>query len=421
MRSHVISTAAIVLATTSLALTSPAGAADSGDWITTWAASPQPIWAPDFLAPVKVPRALWNQTLREVASISLGGKQVRLVISNAYGTTPLPLGAAHVALAGKDGAISAGSDHAVTFDGQASVVVPPGAQWISDPVSFQVAPLSKLAVSLYFPGVVPVSTMHWEGRDTAFITAGNTTGDAEIKPASTLTAKAFLSGIMVDAPADARAVVTFGDSITDGDGSTVDATHRWPDFLARRLADAGGAPIAVVNEGISGARVRSDRMGVNALARFDRDVLSQPHVATVIWMMGINDIGWPDSILEPEATVPPAEAVIDGIRQIILRSHLHGLRILGATLTPFEDTFKGGPLEGYYNPEKEKVRVAVNAWIRDSGAFDGVIDFDALSRDPTRPQHIKAEYDSGDHLHPNDAAYQAMAATIDLGMLRGNR
>jgi lysophospholipase L1-like esterase len=400
---------------------SRAVAADAGDWITTWGASPQPVWSPEFLAPVKVPRALWNQTLREVASISIGGKQVRLVISNAFGTTPLPLGAVHVALAGKDGAIVAGSDHGVTFDGQPSVSVPPGAEWISDPVAFAVPALARLAISLYAPGVVPVSTFHWEGRDTAYITAGNTAGDTEIKPASTMTAKAFLSGVMVDAPANARAVVTFGDSITDGDGSTVDATLRWPDFLARRLVEAGGPPVAVVNEGISGARVLTDRMGVNALARFDRDVLAQTDVTTVVLMMGINDIGWPDSILDPAAKVPPAEAVTDGYRQLIERAHLHGLRILGATLTPFEDTFQGGPLEGYYNPAKEKVRVAVNTWIRESGAFDGVIDFDALARDPNRPAHIKADFDSGDHLHPKDAAYQAMAGSIDLGKLTGNR
>jgi len=402
------------------ALGSVAQAADTSDWITTWAASPQPVWAPDFIAGVKVPRAFWNQTLREVASISLGGKQVRLVISNLYGATPLPIGAAHVGLAGKDGAIEAGSDHAVLFGGQPGVVVPPGAEWMSDPVNFPVPALSKLAVSLYFAPVVPITTFHWEGRDTAYVTEGNTVADASIKPTSTMTAKAFLSGIMVDAPADARAVVTFGDSITDGDGSKVDQTHRWPDVLARRLNQAG-MPMAVVNQGISGARVLTDRMGTNAIARFDHDVVAQPHVSTVILMMGINDIGWPEMILDPSTKVPNPQAIIDGYRQLIQRAHAHGLRILGATLTPFEDTFKGGPLEGYYNPEKEKVREAVNAFIRTGGEFDGVIDFDALARDSANPKHVKADYDSGDHLHPNDAAYDAMAGAIDLGMLRGNR
>ena len=404
-----------------VALGSAAFAADAGgDFIATWAASPQPIWGPDFLAPVKVPRNFWNQTLREVATISQGGKQVRLVLSNLYGTTPLPIAAAHVALAGDNGAIQPGSDHPVTFDGQPNVVIPPGAEWISDPVAFPVDSLSKLAVSLYFAGVVPVTTTHWEGRDTAYITAGNTVGDETIKPASTMTAKPILTGILVDAPADAKAIVTFGDSITDGDGSKVDQTHRWPDFLAKRVVKEG-LPLTVVNEGISGARILTDRMGTNSLARFDHDVIAQPRASTVILMMGINDIGWPQMVLDPNVKEPTAKEITDGYHQLIERAHAHGLRVLGATLTPFEETFKGGPLEGYYNPDKEKIRMAVNDWIRTSGEFDGVIDFDALARDPARPSHIKAEYNSGDNLHPNDAAYEAMAGSIDLGMLKGNK
>ena len=405
---------------TAFALSTTAFAAESGDWIATWAASPQPIWGADFFAPVKVPRNFWNQTLREVASISLGGKQIRLVVSNVYGDTPLPITAAHVALAGPDGSIQAGSDHAVSFDGQPGVVIPPGAEWISDPVDFKIDPLSKLSVSLYFQGVVPVTTTHWEGRDTAYITEGNTTAADTIKPSSTMTAKPILTGILVDAPADAKAIVTFGDSITDGDGSKAGQTHRWPDFLARRIVQAG-LPITVVNEGISGARVLTDRMGTNALARFDHDVIAQPHASTVILMMGINDIGWPGMILDPNAKEPAAKDITDAYKQLIERAHAHGLRILGATLTPFEDTFKGTPLEGYYNPDKEKIREAVNDWIRNSGEFDGVIDFDAIVRDPANPKHTKAEYNSGDNLHPNDAAYEAMAGAIDLNVLKGNK
>jgi lysophospholipase L1-like esterase len=343
------------------------------------------------------------------------------VISNLYGPAPLPVTAVHVALAGKDpGSIEPGSDHAVLFDGKTDVLVPAWAEWISDPINFPVDALSKLSVSLYFDGVVPVTTTHWEGRDTAFIADGNAVAELTIKPSNTITAKPFLSGIMVDATPEERAVIAFGDSITDGDGSKVDQTHRWPDFLARRLKDAGMS-IAVINEGISGARVLTDRMGLNALARFDHDVVAQPHAATTILMMGINDIGWPGMLLDPYAKVPRPEAIIDGYRQIIDRAHLHKLRILGATLTPFADTFKGGPLEGYYNIDKEVVREAVNDWIRKSGEFDGVIDFDALTRDSANPHHIKAEYNSGDNLHPNDAAYEAMAASIDLGILTGNK
>jgi len=251
--------------------------------------------------------------------------------------------------------------------------------------------------------------------------AGDKVGETDFKPDSTFTARVLLSEILVDAPANARAIVTFGDSITDGNNSTVDTNRRWPDVLARRLVEAGGPPIAVLNQGISGARILTDRMGVNALARFDRDVLRHRHADTVILMMGINDIGWPDSILEPNTPSPAPEDIIAGYQQLIARAHLHNMRIIGATLTPFEDTFKGSPLSGYYNAAKEQKRQAVNKWIRESGAFDGVIDFDAVVRDPNRPTYVQAAYDSGDHLHPNDAGYKAMAESIDLRLLAGSR
>jgi len=392
--------------------------ADGGDWIETWTASPQPVWDPEFFAPINIPRSLRNQTVRQIAAVSIGGKKVRVVLSNEYGSKPLVIGAAHIALAGSGAAIVPGSDRALSFDGHPSVTIPPGAPVISDPVDLTVEPLSNVAVSLFLPKITPLTTFHWEGVQTAFISPeGNFAGDADLKTDSTIKARLFLSGIMVDAPPNARAVVTFGDSITDGADSTSDANHRWPDMLARRLVQAGGPPIAVLNEGISGARVLSDRMGVNALARFDRDVLSHPHADTVILMMGINDIGWPDSILAPNEQAPSAEDIIDGYKQLIARAHLHGMRIIGATLTPFEDTFKGTPLEGYYNTDKEKKRQAVNEWIRSSGAFDGVIDFDAATRDPNHPAHIQAAFDSGDHLHPQDAGYKAMADSIDLKLL----
>ena len=199
----------------------------------------------------------------------------------------------------------------------------------------------------------------------------------------------------------------------------MDANHRWPDFLAGRLQKMGGeaAKVAVVNEGISGDRVLTDRMGDNALARFDRDVVSQPRADTVVLMMGINDIGWPGTVLSPKNEVAPsADEIIAGYKQLIARAHDHGLKIIGATLTPFEDTFHGTPIFGYYSEEKEAKREAVNAFIR-SGAFDGVIDFDAVVRDPANPKHILAQYDHGDHLHPNDAGYKAMAELIDLKLL----
>jgi lysophospholipase L1-like esterase len=343
---------------------------------------------------------------------------VRIVLSNEYGTKPLVIGAAHVALAGVGSSIVPGSDRALTFDGNPSVTIPPGAPIISDPVDLTVAPLGSVAVSLFFPDQTPLTTIHWEGVQTTYISPeGNFVAVPDMKSDSTIKSRLFLSAIMVDAVPDARAIVTFGDSITDGACSTVDANHRWPDLLAKRLIQQGGAPVAVLNEGISGARVLSDRMGVNALARFDSDVLSHPHVDNVVLMMGINDIGWPASRLAPHEAAPSADDIIDGYKQLIARAHLHGLRIIGATLTPFEDTFQGTPLEGFYNEDKEKKRQAVNHWILTSGEFDGVIDFDAVARDPNRPAHILAAYDSGDHLHPQDDGYKAMAESIDLKVL----
>jgi lysophospholipase L1-like esterase len=396
---------------------SPASrAADAGNWIGSWTASPQPAWGPDFPVPLGIPANLWKQTIRQTARLSIGGSRVRIALSNEYGKTPLTIGAAHIALAGDAGKIKEGSDHAITFGGNPSIVIPPGAPAISDPVDMSVDPLAIVSISLYLPEVTPLSTIHWDGHQTAYVAGGNKVADVDFTADSKLTQRAFLSEILVDAPAGARAVVAFGDSITDGDGSTVDGNDRWPDRLAERLAAAGGPPVAVLNEGISGAKVLSDRMGVNALARFDADVLSQPKADTVILMMGINDVGWPGSGLAAHDAEPTAEAIVEGYKQLIARAHARGLRIIGATLTPFGDSFAGTPFEGYYTPEKEKIRLALNDFIR-SGAFDGVIDFDKIIDDPQRPGHALPKFDKGDHLHPNAAGYQTMGGAIDLKTL----
>lgn len=418
---HRLAAVLAAAAIAALAIGGPPAAAqriDAGNWIATWAASPQPVWEADFFAPINIPRTLRNQTIRQIARVSLGGERVRIELSNEYGEQPLVIGAAHIALASDRSAIVAGSDRPLTFGGETSVTVPPGAPILSDPVELAVPALGSVAVTLFLPEVTPASTFHWEGVQTAYISAEGNFADApDLTAAQTITARIFLSEVLVDAPLEARAVVTFGDSITDGATSTPDANRRWPDRLAERLHEAG-ANVAVVNQGISGARVLRDRMGDNALARFDRDVLSQPRLDTVVLMMGINDIGWPDTILVPAGEpAPSAEEVIGGYEQLIARAHARGVRILGATLTPFEDTFKGQPLEGYYTEAKEAKRQAVNEWIRTSGAFDGVLDFDAVTRDPADPRRIRAEFDSGDHLHPQDVGLRAMADSVDLSLL----
>lgn len=388
-----------------------------GDWIGTWAASPQPVWGPDFPVPLNMPRNVRDQTVRQIVHVSMGGGRVRIVLSNEYGDQPMRVGAAHMALAGSGAAIAQGSDHALTFGGQSTIVIPPGALVVSDPVDLSVPAGGDLAVSLYLPDTTPLTTIHWEGVQTAYISeAGNHVSDPEIKAAGTMKARAFLSEVMVPAASGAQAVVTFGDSITDGANSTPDANHRWPDDLAARLRKAGDTNVAVINEGISGAKVLSDRMGVNALARFADDVLVQPHAGTVILMMGINDIGWPSSGLAPDDREPTAQDLIQGYKQLIARAHMAGLRILGATLTPFEDAFKGMAFPDYYTPEKEQIREEVNRFIR-SGAFDGVIDFDKAVQDPADPKRIRADFNSGDNLHPNDAGYAAMADAVDLALI----
>src|SRR5581483_2998413 len=326
---------------------SGAAAAETGDWIGAWSASPQPIWAPDFPPIPTMQRVLFNQTVRQIAWLHLGGSRVRVVLSNEYGQWPLKIGEAHVAIARAGAAIDPASDRKLTFGGKDSITIPPGAPAVSDPVDVSVAPLSSLAVSLFLPQPSPTDTFHWDGKQTAFIVAGNQAGAADIKAETTTLSRAYLSEIMVDAPAGAQAIATFGDSITDGDGSTADANHRWPDFLAKRVNDEKIGGAAILNQGISGDKVLSDRLGANALARFDRDVLVQPHIGAVTLMMGINDIGWPGCALAPNDKEPSADAIIAGYQQLITRAHTHGVRIIGVTLTPFEDAFKGTLFEGY--------------------------------------------------------------------------
>ncbi len=403
-----------------LALGMPSGS-HAGDWITAWSASPHPRFAPDFILPNTPPKSLTNQTIRQVARLNLGGSKVRVVISNEYNDLPLHIGAASVAAAGEGGEIVEGSSQALTFAGAEAIRIPQGARIISDPVERSVSAFDSLAVSIYLPNDSLIETYHWDGVQTAYISGpGNFVAHPAFDAEMTNPSRMLLSGIMVDAPADARAIVLFGDSITDGNCSTVDANHRYPDFLAERLHAGGITNVAIINAGVSGARLFKDGMGESALARLDGEVFAQPGVTTMVIMLGINDIGWSAMALDPWNPVPSSADVTRMYQMIIDRAHMLGIRILGATLTPFADSFQGAILEGYYSEAKNAVRKEVNAWIRDSGAFDGVIDFDMAVRDPENPDYILEAYDCGDNLHPNDAGYKAMAESIDLDLLLGN-
>ena len=391
---------------------SPVGAHDGdrrGDdatWVGTWAASPQPASAPVQFD---------GQTIRQIVHTSIGGERVRVRLSNAFGTDSLVIGAAHVALRSSGASIRPATDRPLTFNGATAITIPPGALVVSDPVALSVPELGDLAVSLYIPARVSALTEHSLGLQTTYVSAaGNFTGAPSIAATATPQSWFFLAGVEVNASRDARAIVTLGDSITDGYASTPDANRRWPNRLAERLQAAPGRfRIAVLDEGISGNRVLHDFIGPNALARLDRDVLVQSGVRYVIVLEGINDIGLPGAFGLATQGVT-ADEIIAGHRQIIDRAHALGLTVIGGTLTPFEGT----TFPGYFSAAGEAKRQAVNQWIRASRAYDAVIDFDAVTRDPSHHARLLPAYDSGDHLHPNDAGYRAMGDAVNLNLFR---
>jgi lysophospholipase L1-like esterase len=347
-------------------------------------------------------------TLREIVHISVGGAQIRVRFTNAYGLDPLTISDAHVALSAGNGAIQPGIDHGITFGGATSVNIPPGAEIFSDPVALAVSPLADLAISFYLPPqVMRAETYHSFADQDNFFANGDVSTAQVLPDATKIMSWYFLDGIDVQAAADSRAIVTVGDSITDGALSTHNANRRWPDVLAGRLqADPNLKNVGVLNAGIGGNRILNEGAGPSAVTRIDRDVLSQSGVRYVIVLESINDIGRLAHLAAPWDEVT-AQQLEMGLKQIVDAAHEHGIKAIGATLTPY-----GGA--GYYSDKGEQVREAVNDWIRSSGTFDGVADFDKATQDPQNPTHFNPAYDSGDHLHPGDAGYKAMADTIDL-------
>jgi lysophospholipase L1-like esterase len=392
-----------------LALCASHAQAASARWIGSWGASPAPPMAAPAGGRLPGTPSFNNQTIVQVVRLSAGGQRLRLRLTNEYGAHALEIGAARVALVGPDGAILAGSDRPVTFSRAASATIPAGAPLLSDPIALPTKTMARLQVSLYLPGDSNGCTCHMSGLELVQVAAGDATR-APLAPATgTAQYRAFLSGVEVEtAAAPGPVIVAFGDSITDGYQSTVGANRRWPDRLEERLAarDPGRA-IGVVNTGIGGNRVLTEGLaifGQSALTRFDRDVLSIPNATHVVVLEGVNDLG----MTRP---APRAEALIAGYRQLIARAHAHGLKIYGATILPY-----GGA--GYFAPPGEAVRTAVNAWIRTFHEFDGVIDLDAAIRDPAKPDRMRADLQSGDWLHPNDAGYRAMGDAVDLALFR---
>ncbi|WP_338770745.1 SGNH/GDSL hydrolase family protein [Massilia sp. METH4] len=380
-------------------------------WQASWYAAPQPAWSPGFALPTNVPSEVTGSTVREVVRLSTGGRRVRVVLSNRYGAAPLAVGAVHIArTAGAPGATSAiapASSRPLTFAGKAAVTIPAGGEAVSDPLAFPVAPLERLSVSSWFPGAEPLATFHWGAQQTGYIAAGAAMSAAALPDAQSLQGRAFLAAVHVDG--GNGTIVTLGDSITDGNGSTPDRHRRWPDRLGERFAPRG---IAVANAGISGARLLSSKMGVKAIERFERDVLAQPGVTSVVVLLGTNDIGWPETAFAPNDPPMTAQRLINGYRELITLARARGVRVIGGTLPPFKGALPGTPFAGYWTPAKEAVRREVNAWIRESGEFDAVADFDAVLSDPRDTERMRVEYDSGDHLHPGDAGYEAMARAV---------
>ena len=417
LRRRSLALASLTLLALSSAALGPAALAHDGErdkrWVGSWSASPQSPAAPQQIN---------DQTIREIVHLSIGGERVRVRLSNAFGTNSLVVGAAHVAQRSSGASIVPGSSRALRFNGATSTTIPPGAVAVSDPVHLVAPALGDLAVSLFIPGKQPATTEHSLGRQTTYLSPPGNFADAVAMPVDRSTQSFyFLAGVEVLASEKARAIVTLGDSIADGFASTVDANKRWPNRLAERLqAHKGGNRLAVLNAGISGNRVLHDNVGPNALGRLDRDVLVQSGARFLVVLEGINDIGIPGlfSVLFPTGgfgdQFVSAEQIIAGHKQIIDRAHAMGMKVFGGTLTPFRAFVPGL----YFSEEGEAKRQAVNHWIRNSKAYDAVIDFDKAVRDPSNPSRMLPIYDSGDNLHPNDAGYEAMANAVDLSLFK---
>ena len=392
--------------------------AEPAHWVVSWGASPSP--PPDAAQIQTKGLEFNNQTLREIVHLSIGGPTVRVRFSNFFATQSLEIGSAHLAMRTSDSAILALSDRALTFGGAHGITIPPNALILSDPVNLAVPAESDLAISIFIPRTATAAAIHSFAQQTSYVGASNLTAAPSIANPRPINSWVFLGGVDVSAPLSTSAIAVFGDSRVDGDGSTPDTNHRWPNFLAKRLLQQGH-PLGVLNAGIIGNRILHDappvavELGVNALARFDRDALDQPGVKYVIVLEGIVDIGLPGTAVAPASETVSVDDLIVGMKQLIERAHDRGMKVFGATQTPFSGATT---IPGIFSPDTEAQRKVLNQWIRSRHAFDAVFDFDKVLLDPANPERILPAFDSGDHLHPGDAGYQALANSIDISLFR---
>ena len=379
-------------------------AAPPDHWVGTWATSPVAMPNTEGIFGAA------DTTFREIVHVSLGGSRARIILSNEFGLDPLTISAAHIALRTTGSEIDLASANALTFGGRPSVTIPPGALVVSDPVNLKLPAFADVAVSLFVPAQPMHQITHHSFADqTSYMAQGNVVGVKALESPKEIYNWPFLKGVDIIAGDKSAAIVAFGDSITDGAHSTRDANSRWPDLLAHRLqANKKTADLGVLNEGIGGNRILHDNTGPNALSRFDRDVLAQAGVKYLIILESINDIGHAQDPVKPYDVVT-AEDLIVGLGQLATRAHTHGIKVYGATLTPYVGA-------KYASPSGEAMRQAVNKWIRTTNQLDGFIDFDKATQDSANPAVFAPTADSGDHLHPGDAGYKSIADSIDLNL-----
>ncbi len=400
-------------------------AVPGGHWVSAWTTA---LYAPNPIPGVAAEPAIADKTIRMIVRPGIGGQHLRVRFSNEFGSAPLNIASARIALTDAGSKIQRATDHALTFGGRSRITIPAGAPAFSDPVDLAVKSFAEVSISVYLPGSIPGMSMHGQALHDAYVLGpGDLTSKTELPDADERQSWYFLSGIDMWVPTGVSTLVAFGDSITQGYGAKSASYIDYPSQLAQRLAAQKSTKLAVVNQGISGNRILHDGAGASALARFDRDVLSLPGVTHLIVLEGINDItfshiklpggksGNGSSADGPfSAQAVSAEELIVGLQQIITRARAHGIKVYGATIMPCEGV-------NTYSAEREVIRQAVNQWIRTSNAFDAVIDFDKLMRDPDAPTKMRAEYDSGDHVHPGASGYKAMADYIPLGILLGTQ